>query len=800
VQTRILRSCAHCGLDAGSAPRVVSGKVFCCSGCAAVYSILRDEGLGRFYDGGGIGSLSARGFSHGRPEGGPVFPRLDALESAGEADLDVVGMRCASCAWLIERYLGKREGVVEVRVSYATSTCRLRWDRDRTSLAHLLAELRRIGYRARPAEERLRALQDDREWRWLVLRTGVCVLLAMNVMLAAVALYAGEFEGIGARVRETLRVAAALLAAPVVFYGGWPFMRGTLNALRARRATMDTLITLGAITTFGVSLYGLATRGPVFFDSAAMIVTLILGGRLVEQAVRRRGTRAIRNLLALEPDVTRVVTPDGSATVAADDVALDQVVEIRPGERIPVDGVVVEGVSSVDESVLTGEPAPREVATESQVASGSLNGWGTLRVRVLRVGPESTVGRIVRAVRRAMESKAPVERVADRVMGWFVPAVLASGAVTAAAWAFGGAGAQRALLAGVAVVVIACPCALGLATPAALALAVGEAARRGIFFRSADALEQAAAIRRVAFDKTGTLTEGTLAVVDVHAEAGWTESAILEAAAAAEAGSGHPLAQAIADGARARGLRPSVTRTSHAQAAGGVDATVAGSRVLVGSARFLADRGVAVPDLASAMPGATVAHVAVSGRYAGSIEARDRLRPEAAPVVARLAAMGIEAALLTGDGAGAASSAALAAGIASAGVSSGLSPEEKAAVIARARSEGCVVAMVGDGINDAPALVAADVGIALGTGADVALEAADVALSGSDLTAVPAALALARRTLRIVRQNLGWAVGYNLLAVPLAAAGMLHPILAALAMAFSSVSVLLNSLRLSRPT
>ena len=765
-----------------------------------MYSILRDEGLERFYDAGGVGPLSARAARDAEMGRGPVSPRLDALESAGEADLDVVGMRCASCAWLIEHYLGKRDGVVDVRVSYATSTCRLRWDRDRTSLAHLLAELRRIGYRARPSEERLRALQDDQEWRWLVLRAGVCSLLAMNVMLAAVALYAGEFEGIGARVRDALRVGSALLAALVVGYGGWPFLRGAANAVRARRATMDTLIALGATTALGVSLYGLATGGPVFFDTAAMIVTLILGGRLIEQAVRRRGTRAIRNLLALEPDVARLVTPDGSATVAAGDVNPGQIVEVRPGERIPVDGVVTEGVSSLDASVLTGEAAPRDVAAGSEVAGGSLNEWGVLRVRALRVGTEATVGRILRAVQRAMESKAPIERVADRAMGWFVPAVLAAGALAATGWALGGAGTQRALLAGVAVVVIACPCALGLATPAALAVAVGEAAQLGIFFRSGDALERAASTRHVAFDKTGTLTEGALAVVGVHAEAPWTQSAILELAATAEAGSGHPLARAIVDEARVRGLRPAPAGALRAQAAGGVDATVAGSRVLVGSLRFLAERGVAVLEpCAGGALGATVGCVAVGGRYAGSIEAGDRLRPEAAPAVARLAAMGIRSSLLTGDREAAASRVALAAGIDSMDVHAGLSPEEKAAAVARFRSGAFAVAMVGDGINDAPALGAADVGIALGTGADVALEAADVALTASDLMAVPAALALARRTRRIVRQNLGWAVGYNLLAVPLAAAGVLHPILAALAMALSSVSVLANSLRLSRP-
>jgi Cu+-exporting ATPase len=486
--------------------------------------------------------------------------------------------------------------------------------------------------------------------------------------------------------------------------------------------------------------------------------------------------------------------------VAAADVEVGQAVEVRAGERIPVDGVVTGGLSSVDLSVLTGEAEPRDVTVGSEVAAGSLNGWGVLEIRATRVGADAAVGRIVSAVQRAMASKAPIERVADRAMGWFVPAVLVAGLCTIAGWAVGGAGVHRALLAGVSVIVIACPCALGLATPAALAVAVGEAAGRGIFFRGADALERAASIGRVAFDKTGTITRGTFAVTAAHAAPPWTEDALLAVASAAEAGSAHPLARAIVDEARARNLRaPAAAEHAAAQSAGGVDVRLSGARVLVGSSRFLAERGVASaePSVDGVGTG-TVASVAVDGRYAGCIEAGDRLRPEAAPAVACLATMGIASSLLTGDRAAAASAAALAAGIRPADVHAGLSPEEKAAAIAQLRRGGPAVAMVGDGINDAPSLAVADVGIALGTGADVALEAADVALTGPDLLAVPAALALARHTRRVVRQNFGWALGYNLLAVPLAAAGLLHPVLAALAMALSSVSVLANSLRLSR--
>ena len=686
--------CAHCGLDAGGAPPRGDGRVFCCAGCEAVWEVLHEHGLERFYEAGGLGSIAPR--LAARTSAGTPRPALDALEAAGEAGLDVVGMRCASCAWLIEHYLARRPGVLEVRASYAASSCRLRWDRDRTSLASLLTELERIGYRARPANPRLSGLQADRDGRRLLVRTGVTAFLAMNVMLAAVALYAGEFQGMGHGARGLLRFLSAILATPAVLYGGWPFLVGAARALRAGRATMDTLVALGATTALAVSLYGLATSGPVFFDTAAMIVALLLAGRAVEHSARRRGTRAIRNLLALEPAAARLVTPDGAATVSVADLEAGQIVEVRPGERFPADGIVVAGASSADEAVLTGEPEPRPIAPGSDVVGGALDGPGVVTVRLTRVGADTAVAGILRAVQDALERKAPLERLADRVMGWFVPAVLAVAVLTALGWALAGAGAPRALLVGIAVVVIACPCAVGLATPAALAVALGEAASRGIFFRSGEAIEKGSRVRHVAFDKTGTLTD-----------------------------------------ARAR---------------------------------------------AGAPP-----------------ERTDLLRDEARSAVRELAAAGIEVSLLSGDREAAALRAARPAGIAAARVHASLTPDDKRAVLDRLRRTYGTVAMVGDGVNDAPALAAADLGIALGTGADLALETSDVAILAADLALVPAALAIARRALRVVRQNLAWAIGYNAVALPLAAAGLLHPIVAAGAMALSSVSVLVNSLRLSRP-
>jgi Cu2+-exporting ATPase len=788
---RTAKRCAHCGLDAGADPRSSDGKVFCCAGCEAVYFLLHDEGLGAFYEAGGVGSLAAHR-ARAAVDTRISPPALAPFDAAGAAELDVVGMSCASCAWLIERYIGRSPGVGDVRVSYATGTATLRWDPSRTTLGALLAALERIGYRARPAEPRLRVLQGGREDRVLLVRTGLSLFLAMNVMLASLGLYVGEMQGMSGVTREMLRALAGVLALPVVFWGGWPFLKGSVTALRAGRATMDTLVAVGATAALAASLGDLlrAGGGPVYFDSAAMIVALVLLGRTFEQGARKRGIQAIRSLLALEPATARPA--GGEALVDAAGLEVGQEIDVRPGERFPCDGTVLAGRTEADESLLTGESRPREAGPGDVVHGGALNGWGAVRVRADRVGAETAVARIARSVERALASRARVERLADRVTGVFVPAVLLLGAAAAAGWWLATGDAGRSVMTGVAVVVISCPCALGLATPAALVVALGGAARRGIFFRDADALERAAAVGLVAFDKTGTLTDGALRVREVLPEPGWTAGEVLRLAAAAELPSEHALGRALVAAARERQLALGAPEGFRAVAGGGVEAMVEGRAVLVGSPAFLRSRGVAC---VTGTVGETVAAVAVQGVLTGVVLAGDTVRPEAADAVADLAALGVGLAVLSGDGEGPVRRAAADAGIPAAQAHHGLSPEAKASLMNGWRTRGGVTALVGDGVNDAPALVAAGVGFALGTGTDVAIEAADVALSGSDLRAVPEALRIARRARRVVRQNLVWALGYNVAAVPLAMAGLVHPAIAAGAMAFSSVSVLLNATR-----
>jgi P-type Cu2+ transporter len=787
--------CVHCGLDAGPAPLTSdAGLVFCCQGCQVVYALLASSGLGAFYATGGLGSL---GFRSGRvaSDAGlvPPPPALAVQETSGTADLDVIGMRCASCAWLIESFLASRTGVSEVRVSYANSSVRLRWDPDRTSLGEVLHQLGRIGYRARATDPSQRFLRADRSDRLLVARTGIAVLLAMNVMLASLGLYAGEFEAISHAARDALRWIAGLLATPVVVWAAWPILRGALFALPARRATMDTLVTLGAGTAYVASVVGLATGGRVYFDTAAAIVALVLVGRAIEQRARRLGLQSIRGLLALEPDTACVVRAGAEALVAAADLVPGDVVSVRPGERFPCDGTIVEGDSESDESALTGEARPRPIGPGAAVPGGALNGWGSLLVRAERTGADTAASRIAASVERAMASRAPAERHADRVTAVLVPAVICLALVTGAVWWVLTGDAGRAVMTAVAVVVIACPCALGLATPAALMMALGAAARRGIFFRDAEAIERASGIGVVAFDKTGTLTDGRLRVGGIRSAGGLTPDALLALAASAEAPSEHALGRAIVAEARVRGLRTVHPEGFRSVPGGGLECRVEGRRVLVGSEAFLRTRGV--PLNGSAPSDVSIAAVAVDGVFAGFIEAGDGVRPEAAAAVEQLIRTGMRVALVSGDRLGPVARAAAEARIPPETVFPGLSPDDKVGLIASWRSAGEAVAMVGDGVNDAPALAAANVGIALGTATDVALESADVVLAGGDLLAVPAALDIARHASRIVRQNLGWAVAYNAAAVPLAMAGVVHPALAALAMAASSTCVLLNAFR-----
>ncbi len=703
--------------------------------------------------------------------------------------LRVAGMWCTSCSRATERVLQKQPGVRGARVSFATGVAVVDGDPALVSEDRLVAAVRALGYEARPYTPEASGLEgDDGGLRVVQMRLAVSVPFAMWTMVAQLVLYASPPGELDADVRRWVGLAAGVLATPVVFVGGWGFLRAGLRTLRAGVPGMDFLVALGALGAWGLSAVELARgAGHTWFDTAAMLVTFLLVGRLVEHAVRRRGADAVRRLLDLTPEAAWRVDGDAIREVPAADVPPGAVVEVRPGARVPLDGLVVAGRSRLDRSPLTGESRPMPVGEGDRVHAGCLNGQGVLRVRVEGAVGSRRIDRIAEQVRDAVDQRTELQAVAQRFAERLTPVVLALAVTTGlVTWLWTGQGAE-AVLRAVAVLVVTCPCALGLATPVALAVAVGRAASRGIVFRGAEALQRAAEVEAVAFDKTGTLTEGRPRVVAFDSVAGVATSRLLDVAAAAEAGSEHPVGRAIRE-ARSVGDLPGIREAVIGR--GVVWTRADGSVVRVGSRAWFAD-------LPFPATGDTEVWVEDGGRLLGRLVLADAPRAEAAPTVARLVAEGRRVALLSGDAAAVVRRVAASVGITEARGEQ--SPEEKAAWVAAAQRDGARVAFVGDGINDAPALASAHLGIAVAGSTDAAAAVAPIVLQAGGAERVAEALALARRTLRVMRQNLGWAVGYNALAVPLAMSGLVRPEVAALAMVASSLTVTLNALRLRAP-
>jgi len=600
---------------------------------------------------------------------------------------------------------------------------------------------------------------------------------------------------------------ALALATPVVLWGGRPFFARAVASVANRHANMFTLIGLGVAVAYGYSLVAVLTgRSPLYFEPAAVIVTLVALGQLLELRARQRTGAAIRALLDLAPPRAVRVGPSGDQEIALADVRAGDRLRVRPGEKLPVDGKIVEGASAVDESMLTGEPIPVEKRAGDAVVGGTVNGSGALVMVAERVGGDTVLARIVKLVGEAQRSRAPIQQLADVVAGWFVPAVIAVAVIAAVVWAVAGAPPRlaHALVAGVSVLIIACPCALGLATPMSIMVATGKAATVGVLFRDAQALQTLQAVDTLLVDKTGTLTEGKPRLAWVTAAAGSDEAGVLRLAASLERSSEHPLAPAIVRGAEARGLALAQAGDVEALAGRGVRGRVDGRAVAVGNARLLSELGI---DPATAEPLAfrkeaeTVAFVVVDGTLAGAIAVADAVKPRAAEIVAALRADGLRVVMLTGDARATAEAVGRAVGVDE--VIAEVLPADKAAAVARLQAAGNKVAMAGDGINDAPALARADVGIAMGTGTDVALESAGVTLLHGDLGGILRARRLSRATLANIKQNLFFAFFYNALGVPIAAGALVplfgwqpSPELAAAAMAASSVSVIGNALRL----
>jgi Cu+-exporting ATPase len=741
-----------------------------------------------------------------------------------EFSVGVEGMTCASCVNRIERFLHNTQGITAANVNLATERATVTVDPALAGRAEVQAAIEAAGYDVRPERSRdptaALTIEDAdpdaalraREQRDLGVRALVSVLVAVAIML--VMLWPDPAGMPMTELNWLLLIAATF----VQFWAGGVFLRNAWRQARHRTVSMDTLVTLGTLAAWGYSVAvtlapSLVTEAGIepvtYFDSSAMIIGLILTGRWMEARAKTQAAGAVGALVGLGARTARRVDGTTEQDVPIEDIHPGDLVRVRPGEKVPVDGVVISGSSGIDESMLTGEALPVLREAGDPVIGATVNGGGTIVLRATRVGRDAVLGQIVRMVSEAQGSKAPIQRVADRVTEWFVPLVILLAAVTFVGWWWLGPEPSLtvALVSAISVLIVACPCAMGLATPTAVMVGTGRAAEGGVLIRGGAALETAGHVDTVVFDKTGTLTVGRPAVVAVRAAPGHDRSEIVAFAAAAERGSEHLLAAAILAEAQRRGDTISEATAFSALAGRGVRARIGDQDVLVGSRAFLAGEGLdpaAEGDLLPPddAPTSTV-YVAVGGAPIGAVDVADTIKPAAAAAVKELRAAGIAVHLLSGDSHAAAVAVASAVGIEL--VKAEVLPGEKATYVGSLQERGATVAMVGDGINDAPALARADVGIAIGSGTDVAIEASDVTLVGDDPRLVPTAIALSAATLRVIRQNLGWAFGYNVVLIPVAMGlfypvfGLrLDPILAAAAMAFSSVSVVLNSLRLRR--
>jgi Cu+-exporting ATPase len=741
-------------------------------------------------------------------------PRLEKV------DIFVQGMHCAACVQNVEKALKNVDGVISANVNFATERATVEYLSTQVGLTDLKKVITDAGYTplglldeadGRDVEAEARAIEYRRLKRKLIVSAVLSVVIIVGSMHQGIPLLENISE-------QSMFYALFALVVPVYFWAGFQFHKGFVTSLRHKTADMNTLISVGtsaaflysfAVTFFPDSLAGSRQSLDVYYDTAAMIITLILFGRLLEARAKGQTSDSIRKLMGLRAKTARVIRNGNEIDIPVEEVQKGDLVLVRPGEKIPVDGVVREGYSSVDESMISGESMPVEKNVGDEVIGATINKTGSFKFETTRIGRETTLAQIVRLIQEAQGSKAPIQRLADRVAGFFVPTVVSIALATFLIWFFVSSESfVFALLAFVAVLIIACPCALGLATPTAIMVGTGKGAELGVLIKGGESLEAAHKIDIIVFDKTGTLTRGEPVVTDVFPVDGMSEDSILQMAASVERSSEHPLGEAIVNKATEKSLQLQEIQDFKALPGRGVRASFDHKLVLLGNLQLMQDEGVTLSDLGTQLEslsnnGKTSMLVAIDGKAAGIVAVADTLKDGSVEAVRKLQEIGLEVVMLSGDNRQTAEAVAAKAGISK--VLAQVLPADKASEIKRLQDEGKVVAMVGDGINDAPALAQADIGIAIGTGTDVAMEASDITLIRGDLQGVVSAIEISKQTMRTIRQNLFWAFFYNSMGIPIAA-GILYPawgilldpMYAAGAMALSSVSVISNSLRLRR--
>ncbi len=802
-------SCFHCGLPVPKSEQhrarlEGAERHFCCLGCKAVCEAIYESGLEGFYQRTPDGTLLAP--PPEPPKDVDMFD-LDEVQAEFVANLGnlreinllVEGIHCAACVWLIERTLGRMAGVVGASVNLSGKRLLVRWDNEKLHLSDIIRRLAQIGYSAVPFDPEAAEGSIKKQHRAMLYRLAFAGFAMMNLMWVSIALYAGASED---EFRTLFHWVGFALATPTLFYSGWPFFRGALAGIRNLHLTMDLPIVIGATATYLYSVYVTVTgttTGEVYFDTVVNFMFVILIGRALEGLSRRHAVAATQRLMDLQPRVATVLRGNEEEVVAIRAVKVGDTVLVKAGNKIPVDGIVLEGRSSVDESMLSGESEGRTKGEGDRVSAGTVNLTSALTVRVEGTLANTALGRIIALVEEAQGSKAPIQRLADRIVPWFVAGTLTLAAITFGIWL--DTGIETALTAAVAVLIITCPCALGMATPMAVAVASGQAARHGILVKNGAVLEMLSRIDHVVFDKTGTLTEGKMRVRELVVETA-SESELLRLAAAVERFSEHNVAAAIVGEAERRKLafRDGEVQAFVSEPGYGVAARVEGHQLWLGTADWLKRNGIEVAptltDSAASLEDAAVTciHVGLDGRHAAVIGVADRLRADAHGLVEALRASGIRMTLLSGDRRRVAE--AVAAQLGGMEVMAEVLPQDKDRVIAALQADGRRVAMVGDGVNDAPALTRADVGIAVGSGTDVSMECADIVLMSDELNKVRLATALSRRTLRTIRQNIGISFVYNSIMVPLAMMAYVTPLVAAIAMPISSLAVIGNAARI----